>query len=77
MIAFLLGGITGLMNASLTMNLEIHNTAFIPGHFHLTIGCAVALSYVGIAYWLTPYLEGRELWSPRSALVQAFHISSA
>jgi len=35
MIAFLLGGITGLMNASLTMNLEIHNTAFIPGHFHL------------------------------------------
>ena len=65
MIAFLLGGISGLMNASFTMNLEIHNTAFIPGHFHLTIGCAVALSYVGIAYWLLPYLEGLELWSPR------------
>jgi len=72
MIAFLLGGISGLMNGSFTMNLEIHNTAFIPGHFHLTIGCAVALSYVGIAYWLIPYLEGRELWSPRAALVQAF-----
>jgi cytochrome c oxidase subunit I len=72
MIAFLLGGISGLMNGSFTMNMEIHNTAFIPGHFHLTIGCAVALSYVGIAYWLIPYLERRELWSRRTALVQAF-----
>jgi cytochrome c oxidase subunit 1 len=72
MIAFLLGGISGLMNASYTMNMEIHNTAFVPGHFHLTIGCAVALSYVGIAYWLIPYLERRELWFPRLALFQAF-----
>lgn len=72
MIAFLLGGISGLMNASYTMNMEIHNTAFVPGHFHLTIGCAVALSYVGIAYWMVPYLERRELWAPRLALVQAF-----
>ena len=46
--------------------------AFIPGHFHLTIGVAVALSYVGIVYWLIPYLERRELWSPRAALVQTF-----
>ena len=42
----------------------VHNTAFIPGHFHLTIGAAVALSYMGIAYWLVPYLEDRALWSP-------------
>ena len=72
MIAFLLGGISGLMNASYTMNMEIHNTAFIPGHFHLTVGCAVALSYMGIAYWLVPYFERRELWSSRLALFQAF-----
>jgi cytochrome c oxidase subunit I len=72
MIAFMLGGISGLMNASYTMNMEIHNTAFIPGHFHLTIGCAVALSYMGIAYWLIPYFERRELWSRRLALFQAF-----
>jgi cytochrome c oxidase subunit 1 len=72
MIAFLLGGISGLMNASYTMNMEIHNTAFIPGHFHLTIGCAVALSYIGIAYWMVPYFEERELWAPRLALFQAF-----
>jgi cytochrome c oxidase subunit I len=72
MLAFLLGGISGLVNASYTLNLEVHNTAFIPGHFHLTIGTAVALSYMGIAYWLVPFLERRELWSRRLAIFQAF-----
>jgi cytochrome c oxidase subunit I len=72
MVAFLLGGISGLMNASFTMNMEIHNTAFIPGHFHLTIGTAVALSYLGIAYWLVPFFEKRELWAPRLAVFQSF-----
>ncbi len=72
MLAFMLGGISGLVNASYTMNMEIHNTAFVPGHFHLTIGTAVALSYMGIAYWLIPFLEQRELWSPRLARIQAF-----
>jgi cytochrome c oxidase subunit I len=71
MFAFLLGGISGLMNASYSMNLEVHNTTFIPGHFHLTLGAAVALSYMGIAYWLVPYLAQKRLWSPRLALVQA------
>jgi cytochrome c oxidase subunit 1 len=72
MVCFLLGGISGLMNASFTMNMEIHNTAFIPGHFHLTLGAAVGLSYMGIAYWLIPFLQKRELWSRRLALGQSF-----
>ncbi|SRR5579885_1883135 len=72
MLAFFLGGISGLMNASFSMNLRVHNTAFIPGHFHLTLGTAVALSYMGIAYWLIPYLYGRSLWSPRLGVIQSF-----
>jgi cytochrome c oxidase subunit 1 len=72
MLAFLLGGITGLMNASYNMNLEVHNTTFVPGHFHLTVGTAVALSVMGIAYWLVPYLEHRKLWSRSLALAQAW-----
>ncbi|QSR88985.1 cbb3-type cytochrome c oxidase subunit I [Methylacidiphilum caldifontis] len=61
MIAFLPGGITGIMNASYNMNLLTHNTTFVPGHFHLTLGSAVTLSYFGIAYWLIPYLTGKPL----------------
>jgi cytochrome c oxidase subunit 1 len=72
MLTFLLGGITGLMNASYEMNLEIHNTTFVPGHFHLTVGSAVALSYMGIAYWLVPFLEQKELAVPGLARVQAW-----
>lgn len=72
MLVFMLGGITGLMNASYNMNLEVHNTTFVPGHFHLTVGTAVALSVMGVAYWLVPYLEGRKLWSRGWALAQAW-----
>jgi cytochrome c oxidase subunit 1 len=72
MLAFMLGGITGLMNASYNMNLTIHNTAFVPGHFHLTVGTAVALSYMGIAYWLVPFLEQKELWGRRLGVFQAW-----
>ncbi len=72
MLGFMLGGITGLMNASYNMNLEIHNTAFVPGHFHLTVGTAVALSYMGISYWLVPFLEQKELWGRRLGVFQAW-----
>ena len=72
MLVFMLGGLSGLINASYTMNLVIHNTSYVPGHFHLTVGTAVALSIMGVLYWLVPYLTGRALWGRRVALVQAW-----
>jgi cytochrome c oxidase subunit 1 len=63
MITFVFGGITGLVNASFTMNQVIHNTAWVPGHFHMTVGSAVALTLMGVAYWMIPYLTQRGLWS--------------
>ncbi|MFZ0890625.1 MAG: cbb3-type cytochrome c oxidase subunit I [Candidatus Binataceae bacterium] len=71
MLTFFVGGITGLMVASFGMNLMLHNTTFIPGHFHLTVGSAVMLSYMGIAYWMVPYLERRKLWAPKLAVAQS------
>ncbi len=52
-----------MINASSNPNLVVHNTAWIPGHFHLTVGSAVTLTFMGITYWLVPYLSGRALWS--------------
>ncbi|MDJ0960268.1 MAG: cbb3-type cytochrome c oxidase subunit I [Acidimicrobiia bacterium] len=72
MIGFVLGGATGLLNASSTMNLLIHNTSFVPGHFHLTVGTAVALTIMGVAYWLVPYLTGKPLWGRRLGVLQAW-----
>ena len=72
MIMFTFGGIGGLINASYNLDLIVHNTAWIPGHLHLTVGTGVTLTYMGITYWLVPYLSGRALWSRRLALVQAW-----
>jgi cytochrome c oxidase subunit I len=72
MILFAFGGIGGLINASYNVNLVVHNTAWISGHFHLTVGTAVALTFMGIAYWLVPLLSGRALWSRAMALAQAW-----
>lgn len=72
MVLFALGGISGLMNGSFTMNLVIHNTLFVPGHFHLTVGTASALTFMGVVYWLVPHLTGRRLWSPKMGVIQAW-----
>jgi cytochrome c oxidase subunit 1 len=71
-ILFLFGGISGLTNASYNLNLVVHNTTWVPGHFHLTVATAVTLSFIGITYWLVPHLTGRKLWGRRVALVQAW-----
>ena len=69
---FALGGISGITNASYNLNLAVHNTAWIPGHLHLTVGTGVAFSFMGIAYWLVPKLSGKQLFSPKLALAQAW-----
>ena len=72
MLTFVLGGVTGLINASHTMNLVIHNTTWVPGHFHMTVGSAVTLTFMGVAYWLIPYLTGRGLWGSKLALASSW-----
>jgi cytochrome c oxidase subunit 1 len=72
MLTFVLGGITGLINASYTMNQVVHNTAWMPGHFHMTVGSAVYLTIIGVTYWAVPYLTGKKLWAPKLAVAQSW-----
>ncbi len=72
MIFFAFGGISGLVNASYNVNLAVHNTSWVAGHFHLTVGTGVTLTYIGILYWLWPYLTGKALWSRNMALAQVW-----
>lgn len=71
-VLFFFGGISGLTNASYNLNLVLHNTAWVPGHFHLTVASAVTLSFMGISYWLVPYLTGKKLWNPKLAVIQTW-----
>ncbi len=68
MVSFIFGGAGGIVNASMDLNQIIHNTAWIPGHFHITVGTATTLSFFGISFWLLPHLTGKPLWNPRLAL---------
>ena len=61
MLLFAFGGFGGAINASYGMNAMVHNTAWVQGHFHLTVGSAVALTFMGTTYWLLPKLTGRDL----------------
>jgi len=72
MLLFLVGGFGGAVNASFALNSVIHNTAWVPGHFHLTVGSAAALTFMGTAYWLVPKVSGRSLELGLLARVQPY-----
>ncbi|MEG0381295.1 MAG: cbb3-type cytochrome c oxidase subunit I, partial [Kurthia sp.] len=61
MLFFIPGGAGGIVNASYQMNQLIHNTIWVPGHFHLTVATTVILTFFGATYWLVPHLTGRKL----------------
>jgi cytochrome c oxidase subunit I len=72
MIGFIFGGFGGAINAAYAMNAMVHNTAWIQGHFHVTLGTTVALTFMGATYWLLPRLLGRELRFPALARIQPY-----
>ncbi|MRH42450.1 cytochrome C [Aquibacillus halophilus] len=68
MIFFIPAGTGGIINASNQMNQVVHNTIWVTGHFHLTVGTTVILTFFGISYWLIPSLTGRKLTSKINTL---------
>lgn len=56
---FIPGGAGGIINASFQLNEVVHNTLWIVGHFHITVGTPVAMTFMGLTFWLIPYLTGR------------------
>jgi cytochrome c oxidase subunit 1 len=72
MLMFVVGGVSGIINASLTLNVALHNTSWIPAHFHMTLAGAVTMTFIGILYWLLPMIRGRALYSTKVALWQIY-----
>jgi cytochrome c oxidase subunit I len=58
-----LGGGGGLINMAYSMNSMVHNTAWIPAHFHLIFGGAVVIMYFAVAYEMWPRITGKPLRS--------------
>ncbi|WP_049888867.1 b(o/a)3-type cytochrome-c oxidase subunit 1 [Natronococcus occultus] len=67
---FAAAGFSGMINAGMNINYLVHNTFWVVGHFHLTVGTAVALTFMAVTYWFLPQITGKELWSRSVALGQ-------
>ncbi len=69
---FAAGGFSGMVNAGMNLNYVVHNTVWVPGHFHLTVGTAAALTFMGVSYWLLPQLTGKKLRGRALAIIQPY-----
>lgn len=56
---FLIGGLTGIFNADAPVDLQLHDTYWVVGHFHYTIvGGEIFGLFAGIYYWF-PKMTGK------------------
>jgi len=67
-----LGGISGVMMGTEQLNLLIHNTIYVPGHFHATVVIGTTLSFMALTYFLIPVLFKRETIAPGLAKIQPY-----
>ena len=67
-----LGGISGVMMGTEQLNMIIHNTIYVPGHFHATVVVGTTLSFMALTYFLIPVLFRREMINPGLAQWQPY-----
>ncbi|MGE5097303.1 MAG: cbb3-type cytochrome c oxidase subunit I [Betaproteobacteria bacterium] len=67
-----LGGISGVMMGTEQLNLIIHNTVYVPGHFHATVVVGTTLAFMSLTYFLIPTLFRREVMFPKLAQWQPY-----
>jgi cytochrome c oxidase subunit 1 len=61
LLLFIPGGITGIINASYNLDNVVHNTAWLPAHFHQTVAGPVFLAFIGGSLLLVSTLTGRDV----------------
>src|SRR6476620_4792271 len=59
---FIFGGLTGLVNASAQLNNVVHNTAWLPGHFHMTVAGPIFLAIIGMSTYLYSTTSGKKIF---------------
>src|SRR5580692_9016341 len=56
---FTMGGLTGLMLASLGLDVHVHDTYFIIAHFHFIMVGGTVMAYMGGLHYWWPKMTGR------------------
>jgi cytochrome c oxidase subunit I len=60
-VTFLIGGLTGVMIASVPLDLQVHDTFFIVAHLHYVLIGGAVFPLLGAVYYWFPKLTGRML----------------
>lgn len=71
-----IGGITGVVMGTEQINLIIHNTIYVPAHFHATVAVGTTLTFMALTYLLIPVLFRRQLFLPWVAKMQPYVFSA-
>jgi len=67
-----LGGISGVVMGTEQINLIVHNTLYVPGHFHATVVAGTTLAFMAITYLLVPLIFRREVMFKKIAQWQPY-----
>jgi len=68
---FTMGGLTGVMLATLGLDVHVHDTYFVIAHFHYIMVGGMVMTYMGGLHFWWPKITGRmynEWWGKMSAL---------
>jgi cytochrome c oxidase subunit 1 len=70
---FSIGGLTGLFQGALAINMHIHDTYFIVGHFHYVMFGGTGFAFFAALHYWYPKMFGR-MYKERTAVVAWVHI---
>jgi cytochrome c oxidase subunit 1 len=67
-----IGGISGVVLGTEQLNVLMHNTIYVPGHFHGTVVAGTTLAFMAATYLLLPLIFEREIIWPKLAKIQPY-----
>jgi len=67
-----IGGISGVVLGTEQINLIMHNTLYVPGHFHATVVTGTTLAFMAVSYLVVPLIFQKEIMFPKLAQWQPY-----
>jgi cytochrome c oxidase subunit 1 len=67
-----LGGISGVILGTEQLNIMMHNTLYVPGHFHATVVTGTTLAFMAVTYLVVPLIFQRQIIWPTLAKWQIY-----
>jgi cytochrome c oxidase subunit 1 len=67
-----IGGISGVVLGTEQLNVLMHNTIYVPGHFHGTVVTGTTLTFMAATYLVLPLIFQREIIWPGLAKIQPY-----